>query len=164
MFSYGAPREKRPISRMRATKAQISLRKCAGWSGPSLPVYRSIGHCKIYGRIENALDRLCGAHADLGLCCLNMTWGRFSHIVALSYSAEGQTSCRSLNNTPSVLSCGVSFLRLLRLLYGINKSDFLHQPNCLCMRRTNLCLACKCVWCVAQENCPYATCEHERPR
>ena len=44
---------------MRTAKAQISLRRCAGWSGPSLFAYGKIKYSRIYWRFTGALIKLC---------------------------------------------------------------------------------------------------------
>ena len=63
-------------------QAQISLRICAGWSGPSLSAYRISGYCSICWQTENPQIRpqCMAVHADLDLCCLQIILGPFSCI------------------------------------------------------------------------------------
>ena len=47
-----------PLCNVWTTQAQISLRICAGWSGPSFSAYRISGYCSIQRLTENPQIRL----------------------------------------------------------------------------------------------------------
>ena len=57
---------KRPLRNMRTMQALISLRICAGWSGPSLSTYRINGYCSICLRTKNVQIRLHGCARSSG--------------------------------------------------------------------------------------------------
>ena len=46
-----------PLYEMRTTQALISLRRCAGWSGPSLSAYRINGYCTICRQTDRRSDQ-----------------------------------------------------------------------------------------------------------
>ena len=58
---------KGPLCNLRTTKALISLRICAGWSGRSLSAYRINGYCSICRRTGNVQIRLHGCARSSGL-------------------------------------------------------------------------------------------------
>ena len=109
---------KGPLSNLRTTQAQISLRISAGWSGPSLSAYRINGYCRICWQTENAQVRLhgcaCWSGPTLSTNCIraflcfthHMVWGGWGEGEGLGWGGHcvlGYIS-RKYNKYPKILN------------------------------------------------------------
>ena len=79
---------KKPLCNLRTTQVQISLRECAGWSGPSTSAYRINGYCSLCERTDNAQIRLhgwaCWSVSSLFAYDIRALFPRWASIIVLA--------------------------------------------------------------------------------
>ena len=100
---------KGPLCSLRSTKALISLRKCAGWSGPSLTIHRLNRYCSLCRRIENVRITLHG--------CARLSWPLlFAHGVKALFPHHSCFFLR-INRRIFFLNCIIGLSRHIAKMY-----------------------------------------------
>ena len=98
------------LSNLRTTQAQISLRICAGLSGPSLSAYRSNGYSSIFRRTKNVQIRLHGCACSSGLLFAALIWHKGLFPSCASYTNTNMAVTQSDQQHPKEIQKTVLWL------------------------------------------------------